>query len=92
MQAWYFATPIFWPITMVAAMSERAAQLMMLNPMAQMMQDARYVLVNQEYMPTVWSMIGNPFIASIPVVIVFAVLIFSVKYFRKASKRFAEQI
>jgi ABC-2 type transport system permease protein len=91
MQAAFYATPIIYPISMVAATSAVFAKVLLLNPVAQMIQDARYLMVNPST-ETVWNYIGNPFIAIIPLLIVVALIILASTYFRKHSKRFAEEI
>jgi len=92
MQAWYFATPIIYPLSMIAAMSPMVAKLMMLSPMAQIIQDARFVLVNQTHTETVWSTMTNPLLAMVPMVIVAVITLVSVRYFRKASRKFTELV
>jgi ABC-2 type transport system permease protein len=94
MQVWYYATPIIYPLSMVILVSPLAAKIMLLSPMAQIIQDARFVLVNNnpEYTKTVWNMIHNPFIAIIPLIFVVVIATFAVFYFRKSSKQFTELI
>ena len=62
---------------------------MMLNPIAQIIQDIRYGLVSQTT-STTWSLINNLWIAIIPVLITVVVLIVGIKYFSKNAKKFAE--
>ncbi|MDL2235493.1 ABC transporter permease [Christensenellaceae bacterium OttesenSCG-928-L17] len=89
-QGAYFATPIIYPITMIASVSPLAARVLMINPMAQIIQDARYLIVSPENVTT-WQM--NPFyIAILPIVITILVTILAGIYFRKHSKRFAEEV
>ena len=104
MQAAYFATPIIYPLSMVMAINVTAAKFLLLNPMAQMIQDARLFVAygGQETIAlnahttwttnTIWNTIGNPLLAVIPVVIVAAVLVLAIFYFRKSSKRFTELV
>ena len=91
MQAAFYATPIIYPISMVAAFSVEASKVMMLNPMAQIIQDMRF-LISYNGTETVWSYIGNIWISIIPLVVVVAVAIFGSLYFRKNSKKFAEMV
>lgn len=90
MQAAFYATPILYPLQMVIERSETAAKFMMLNPVAQIIQDARYVLVTTDTI-TVWKLVGGWMVA-IPFVIVVLVLVVAATYFRKHSKYFAEEI
>ena len=91
MQAGFYATPIIYPISMVAAYSVTASKILMLNPMAQIIQDVRY-LFTYSGTETVWNYIGNIWVAIIPIIIVIIVAIVGVLYFRKNSKKFAEMI
>ena len=65
---------------------------MMLNPIAQSIQDVRYSLIAPQTTPTTWSTINNIWISLIPVVLTVAVVIIGIMYFRKSSKTFAENM
>lgn len=90
-QAAFYATPILYPISLVAERNEFAAKLMMLNPVAQIIQDIRYVLVTPQT-----KVLGDFYPYSLawaaPLSIVVAVIILSSLYFRKRSKYFAEEV
>ena len=90
-QALFYAVPIIYPITMVAATSEIAAKIILLNPISQIIQDIRYCLITDQTITT-WSFIDNPFLKIIPIILVAIVLIWGSWYFRKKSKKFAEVI
>lgn len=89
LQILFYATPIIYPITMVSATHPTMARLIMLSPMAQVIQDIRYNLVT-DYTQTLWSMWDSPMIGIIPVGIVFVVLGVGMWYFNKNAKKFAE--
>lgn len=91
LQAGFYATPILYPITLVMAMSMAAAKLLMLNPMAQIIQDARAFLVTPETQ-TITSIYGNNWIRLVPVGIVLFFAVLSVWYFKKRSPYFAEEV
>jgi len=91
MQAAYFATPIFYPISMIIAMSPTAAKIMMMSPMAQMIQDARSAMVSNQT-ETIWNLLNFIPYMLIPLVIVMIIAVVAVLYFRKASKRFTELV
>ncbi len=91
MQAGFYATPIFYPLTMVMKASPDAAKLMMLNPMAQIIQDARYAIISNQT-PTLWSVVHNPFVVWVPFTIVIGVFVLGSVYFRRRSPHFAEEI
>lgn len=90
-QALFYAVPIIYPISMVAASSELAAKIILLNPISQCIQDIRYNLITTETITT-WNFIENKFLAIIPVIIIFAALIIGALVFRKKSKFFAEEV
>lgn len=90
MQAAFYATPVLYPLQMVLAQSEVAAKLLMLNPVAQIIQDSRYVLITHDTL-TIWK-VFNSWMAIIPFMIILAMLILSAIYFKKTSKNFAEII
>lgn len=48
LQAAFYATPILYPIQMVMLQSVEAGKIMLLNPVAQIIQDARFVLITQD--------------------------------------------
>ena len=90
-QALFYAIPIIYPIAMVATTSTTAAKIILLNPISQIIQDVRYCLITKETITT-WNFINNPFVKIIPFIIVIIFLIWGSWYFRKKSKRFAEEI
>lgn len=90
-QALFYAVPIIYPVTMIANTSAIAAKIILLNPIAQVIQDVRYNLITTETI-TVWNYFQNPVAMIIPIVIVLAVLSVGAVYFRRASKFFAEEI
>lgn len=92
-QALFYAIPIIYPIAMVAASSTAAAKIILLNPIAQVIQDIRYLLVTPETITT-WNYVGeeNPILGFIPLGIVMFILVWGSWYFRKKSKKFAEEI
>lgn len=92
LQALFYATPILYPISMVIENAGvNIAKLMMLNPIAQIIQDARYSAISHDTITTS-SFIGNPFLIAVPYAIVGLSIIFAVFYFRKSQKYFAENV
>lgn len=91
LQAGFYATPVLYPIQMVIEKSTTAAQVMMLNPVAQVIQDVRAVLVTPETV-TVSSLLQNPAMRLIPLGIIAVIAVISVVYFKKKSPGFAEDI
>lgn len=90
MQAAFYATPILYPLQMVLLQSVEAAKFLMLNPVAQIIQDARYVLVTHDTV-TIWELFSDWKVA-IPFCIIIATLILAALYFKRHSRTFAEEI
>ena len=90
-QALFYAIPIIYPISMITASSQLAAKVILLNPIAQSIQDIRYNLITSETITT-WNYISNTWIQFLPIILVMIILAISSLYFRKKSKFFAEDI
>jgi ABC-2 type transport system permease protein len=91
LQGAFYATPILYPISMVVKQSDLAAKLLMLNPVAQIIQDARYNLVTHQT-TTITDLMHNPVIIAIPLMIVLVAIVLASWYFKKSSKYFAENV
>jgi ABC-2 type transport system permease protein len=89
LQAGFYATPILYPLSAISNLTIQ--KLLFLNPMAQIIQDARYTVVTHET-TTIWKIFNGGWYSLVPIFITFAVLIFGVLFFRKESKYFAENI
>lgn len=90
MQGAFYATPILYPLSLVVDMSPYVARLMLLNPMAQAMQDVRHFLITS-HTDTLWSIAGLKWYA-IPWLIVTGLSVVAIFYFRKRSPYFAEEV
>lgn len=90
-QALFYAVPIIYPITMVSEHSVGIAKLMLLNPIAQVIQDIRFYLITSQT-TTTWNFLGYPLFGLIPILIVASVLLLGSLYFSRHSKKFAEEI
>lgn len=90
-QAAFYATPIIYPMTLVVDKSPYLAKLMLLNPMAQIIQDSRYILVSNQT-TTLLKLSSNWFVILIPVLLVVALVFLAIFYFRKNSRYFAEEV
>ena len=91
MQAGIYATPIIYPLSLVADKSQLAAKIMLLNPVAQIIQDSRYVLVTPAT-DTLYKLTHNWFIVLIPLAIILVVIISAGLYFRANARNFAENV
>lgn len=87
-QAAFYATPIIYPLSLVPYVW--AQKLLLLNPMAQIIQDARYCLVSDETV-TMTQVFGTPWARLIPVGLVCILVAASIVFFRSRSPRFAEE-
>ncbi len=92
MQAAFYATPILYPLSLVTEKASLAvSKIMLLNPVAQIIQDARMVLVTDKTQ-TIQTLYGSHWIRLIPVGITLATAVIAATYFRKRSRYFAEDV
>lgn len=91
LQAGFYLTPILYSLSIVPNLTFQ--KLLLLNPMAQAIQDARYVAVTHSPLNiTTYRIFEGGWYALIPIVIVVVALLGGLMYFRKESKYFAENI
>lgn len=89
-QALFYAVPIIYPVAMVAETSVGAAKLILLNPIAQVIQDVRWSLITP-VTTTTSGFVGFPAeLATIGMVII--IFIVGAVVFRQRSRFFAEEI
>jgi ABC-2 type transport system permease protein len=88
LQAGFYATPILYPLTLITNVFVQ--KLLLLNPIAQAIQDARYNLVTHQTL-TAGHML-NSFALIIPFAIVIILFVLGALYFKSQSKYFAENI
>jgi len=89
MQGAFYATPILYPLSLVP---DKAAKILLLNPMAQIIQDARYVLVTTKTQTIYQLYGGDKWIWAIPLSATLIIVILAAIYFRSRSKYFAEEV
>lgn len=89
LQAGFYVTPILYPLTVIT--NHTVQKLIMLNPMAQAIQDARNVLVTKETL-TIAEIYGSTAGRGLALGFVLLVLIIGVSYFKKEAKYFAENL
>jgi ABC-2 type transport system permease protein len=89
LQAGFYLTPILYPISLITNLTLQ--KLILLNPMAQAIQDARYSSITHETV-TAAKIFEGGWYQLIPFVIVVLVLIGGLNYFRSQSRYFAENI
>lgn len=91
MQGAFYATPIIYPLSYLSHMPAWVGQLLMLNPVAQIIQDLRYLLVTT-HEGTIGTIYGNEWMRLVPVGFTLAFAAFAAYYFKKRSPHFAEDI
>ena len=91
LQAGFYGTPIIYPISVVVGIAPAAAKLLMLSPVAQIIQDSRWALISPQT-ETIASIYGNSFMYVVPLGIVALILAIGTVYFKKRSPYFAEEV
>jgi len=89
MQGAFYATPILYPLSKIPVW---AAKLLILNPMAQIIQDARYVLVTPTTITISKLYPGKVWVWFIPIGLTAILAVIAASYFRRQSKYFAEEV
>jgi len=89
LQAGFYLTPIIYALSRITNITLQ--KLILINPMAQAIQDARYSLITHQTM-TVYKRFNGGWYDLIPFILVVLVIIIGVNHFRKQSKYFAENI
>ena len=90
MQAMFYAVPVIYPVSMVTAASPFIAKIILLNPIAQVIQDVRYNLITHEAI-TSWNYMGV-WMSLIPLGIIAVVAVVAIVWFKKKSPYFAEEV
>ncbi len=91
LQVMFYATPIIYAFTFAYDAHPKVAQILSLNPLAQIMQDFREILITpvtlttHEVLPTILSY-------TLPVVVVLTLVICGYLYFKKRSQYFVEDL
>ncbi len=89
----FYAMPIIYPLSFITDKHPEystIANLELMNPIAQTIQDIRHNFIAPATQPTVWNTFDSWWVKLIPVVITALLLWFGVYVFRKNSRRFAE--
>lgn len=87
LQAGFYASAIIYPLQKVP---EELHKWFFLNPMVQIMQDARYFIATDTSV-TIWNTVSFPYVL-IPFIVIALVSVWGWTYFKKRSKFFAEDI
>lgn len=89
LQAGFYLTPIFYPLTLISKVEYQ--KILLINPVAQAMQDARYNVVTDQVV-TARSLYGDSLLRFVPFIIIALTLLVGIPYFKKRSKTFAEDV
>ncbi len=91
-QAGFYLTPILYPLTQIKDVMYQ--KILLLNPLAQAIQDARYAVVTHDNnVITIWRVFHhNTWYALIPFAVVIVVFIGGLAYFRNQQNSFAENL
>lgn len=88
LQAAFYATPILYPLSLVP---EKAAKFLLMNPAAQIIQNARHMLITPKTQ-TIGSVFMDLWWYAIPIGLTLFIAALSALYFRKQSMHFAEEV
>lgn len=103
MQGAFYATPILYPVQMLAGKDVHTAeqilashnhwiaQILMLNPVATLVQDMRYNVVTHQAITT-GQLFSNILFQAIPYIVIVVVVIAAVIYFKRQQRYFAENV
>ncbi len=91
MQGLFYASIVVYPITYILSKSYDLTTILLLNPVAQVIQDTRHFLVSSETQ-TLFSLTDKWYIALIPIAISILTLLFGAIFFRRRSDSFAEDV
>ena len=92
MQITFYASPIFYTAAIVRdATSETVLQLMLLNPFAAILQQARHAVVDPSHESAAHAM-GSGWLLLVPAVATVALLYFAYRVFDRAAPRIAEDL
>ena len=90
-QALFYGSAIMFPINRVVHMSHEIALILLINPLARTIQDARYYGISNG-VDTAPTLTSNPVILVLPIIISLSMLLVGAWYFRRRSPYFAEDI
>lgn len=89
MQAGFYLTPILYPMSVIKGVAFQ--KILLVNPMAQAIQDIRSALVTPQTM-TIAEAFGTSMARLIPIGITIVILVVGVWYFRREAPYFAENL
>lgn len=90
LQVLFYAVPIIYPLS-YPAISQKLRELISINPLAQIIQDTRSVVVTSDTLTTK-EVFNSQLGRVIPMLIIAVIAVVAVWYFKKNSKNFAEEL
>lgn len=103
LQGAFYATPILYPLQMLAGPTAMTVtdvisspslwviHLLMLNPIAMVIQDARYNTITDQTITT-WQLFDNPLWIVIPYIVIALIILLAIVFFKRQQKYFAENV
>lgn len=91
MQGLFYATPIIYPLSMVSKEWPEVAKILLLNPVAQAIQDIRYLAITPETQ-TLSGITNHRGMVLVPIILVVVTTLIAVVLFKKRSPLFAEEV
>ena len=91
LQALFYATPVIYPIEVMAAKYETASHIALMNPIAAAIQETRYLVLGGET-PSVAAAIGDNALLVVPVVVLLIVVAAGFLIFDRLAPRVAERL
>ena len=91
LQVLFYASPIFYPIDVVMEQDQTLATVLMCNPFAVILQQARHALIAPSH-PSAAEAIGDPALLLIPFAIAVALVAAGFLRFRRTAPRIAEAL
>ena len=88
LQMLFYGTPIIYPLSLLPG---KYAKIVALSPLAQIIQDARYVTISRATVRTT-QILPHPLGIILPPLIILGLLLVAAQYFRISSRKFAENI
>lgn len=92
MQGLFYGSIVIYPVSQVVKESHTIAQILLMNPVAQVIQDTRHILVSNQNQTLYTLSHGNIALTLVPFVIVVAVAVAGAVLFKKTSPKFAENV
>ncbi len=89
LQAGFYVTPILYPLTLITNVDYQ--KILLLNPMAQAIQDARYALVTHQAI-TMDQIFSQEWVRLLPLGLCVFIFVFGVWYFKREARSFAENL